>query len=229
MSDAVEPPPSGWVPLFPLPDVVFFPHTLLPLHIFEPRYRRMLEDALAGDRLIVMALLQDGWEGDYEGRPAVHPVGCMGKITREQPLPDGRWNIILIGVARVRLCEERSDRPYRQVRIEILPDREVSLSDEDRTSARQDLIRTFLDQARREGKPAEALQPALQNIEDLGILTDVIASALPLPVEDRRILLEETDPLERVRRLGEYLGRVGARAREVRPHRLPYPPPLSDN
>ena len=69
------------LPLFPLPNVVLFPNVFLPLHIFEPRYRAMVADALKGDRLIGMVLLRPGWESDYEGRPPVFPTGCAGLIT----------------------------------------------------------------------------------------------------------------------------------------------------
>src|SRR5438128_9189192 len=84
---------SGTARLFPLPNLVLFPHVLQPLHIFEPRYRQMTAEALAGDRLIAMMLLQPDWEKDYQGAPAVHPVGCLGKIIADQQLDDGRFNI----------------------------------------------------------------------------------------------------------------------------------------
>lgn len=229
MSEPVDPPASGWVPVFPLPNVVFFPHTLLPLHIFEPRYREMVRDALAQDRHIVMGLLQDGWEKDYEGRPPLQPIGCMGRITREQALGDGRWNIILIGIARVRIGEERTDKPYRLARIEILRDRPIGLSDAERNSVRQSLIQSFVQTARPEGKAAEALLQALLDIEDLGILTDVITSALTLSVEDKQSLLRELDPAARVHRLTECLERMSSAPREARPRKLSYPPPLSEN
>src|SRR4029453_2152934 len=81
-------PPT--IPIFPLPNVVLFPSVFLPLHIFEPRYREMVGEALAGDRIIGMALLRPGWEGDYEGRPPIYPVGCAGFITFSEQHSDGR-------------------------------------------------------------------------------------------------------------------------------------------
>ena len=81
---------SDLLPLFPLPNVVLFPNVFLPLHIFEPRYRAMVKDALASDRIIGMVLLRPGWQHDYEKRPPVYPVGCSGVITHVEPLPDGR-------------------------------------------------------------------------------------------------------------------------------------------
>jgi Lon protease-like protein len=72
------------IPIFPLPNVVLFPSVFLPLHIFEPRYRAMVRDALGGDRIIGMALLRPGWDAHYEGSPAVYEVGCAGLITAER-------------------------------------------------------------------------------------------------------------------------------------------------
>src|SRR5512132_186939 len=93
-------PPT--IPIFPLPTVVLFPNVFLPLHIFEPRYREMVGDALAGDRIIGMVLLREGWQKDYEGRPPVYPVGCAGLITFCEPHADGRYNIALRGMEKFR-------------------------------------------------------------------------------------------------------------------------------
>src|ERR1700752_3118620 len=94
---------SGTARLFPLPNLVLFPSLLQALHIFEPRYRQMTADALAGDRLIAMVLLRPGWEADYDGRPPVHEVACLGRIAAEQRLPDGRFNLQLRGLSRARI------------------------------------------------------------------------------------------------------------------------------
>ena len=97
---------SDLLPLFPLPTVVLFPNIFLPLHVFEPRYREMVADALAGDRMIGMVLLRPGWEHEYEGAPPVYPVGCSGVITHFERLSDGRYNIVLRGLARFRILRE---------------------------------------------------------------------------------------------------------------------------
>jgi Lon protease-like protein len=78
-------PPT--IPIFPLPNAVLFPNVFMPLHIFEPRYRAMVSDALAGDRIIGMVLLRAGFERDYEGRPAIFPIGCAGVVTRNFSIP----------------------------------------------------------------------------------------------------------------------------------------------
>ena len=91
---------DGVARLFPLPNVVLFPHVVQPLHIFEARYRQMTADALEDDRLIAMALLRQGWESDYESQPDIHSVVCLGRIVGEQRLADGRYNLWLRGLRR---------------------------------------------------------------------------------------------------------------------------------
>lgn len=101
------------LPLFPLPNVVLFPRMPLPLHVFEARYRAMVADALESHRAIGMVLLKPGWEADYHGRPPVYPVGCAGLIERCERFEDGRYNILLKGVARFRVAAERPGGEYR--------------------------------------------------------------------------------------------------------------------
>src|SRR5690348_4408413 len=114
---------AGTARLFPLPNLVLFPHVMQPLHVFEPRYRQMTADALAGDRLIALALLRPGWESDYDGKPAIYPVACLGRVVAEQRLDDGRYNILLRGLSRVRVREELpQDRLYRSARVDLLAD-----------------------------------------------------------------------------------------------------------
>jgi uncharacterized protein len=108
------------IPIFPLPGVVLLPGTLLPLHIFEPRYRAMVADALEGDRTIGMAMLRPGWESGTEPLP-VHPVGGAGEIVESEALPDGRYNIVLHGRFRYRILGEVPADPYRVARVEEIP------------------------------------------------------------------------------------------------------------
>jgi uncharacterized protein len=110
------------IPLFPLGDVVLFPRVPLPLHIFEPRYRKMVADALVGERVVGMVLLRPGWEADYGARPPVFESGCAGLIDRWEQLPDGRYNIVLRGLSRFRVREEHAGAPYRLASVEPLPD-----------------------------------------------------------------------------------------------------------
>src|SRR5256885_10385842 len=126
---------SDLVPLFPLPDVVLFPNVSLPLHIFEPRYREMVADQAASDRMIGMVLLRPGWERDYEGRPPIYPIGCSGVMTHVDRLPDGRYNLVLRGLERFRIVEENHDKSYRRAVIETLHER--SLPPDDRVAIRR--------------------------------------------------------------------------------------------
>jgi uncharacterized protein len=109
---------SGKVRLFPLPNLVLFPHVMQPLHIFEPRYRHLLEDALAGDHLIAMALLAPGWQKDYDGSPPLHPVACLGRITTYHKLDDGTYNLLLLGLRRIRVVRELAgDKKFREAEV----------------------------------------------------------------------------------------------------------------
>jgi uncharacterized protein len=110
------------VPLFPLPTVVLFPGVMLPLHIFEPRYRTMVADALDGDRQIGMVLLRPGWESDYEGTPPVHAMGCTGAIIQHTRLADGRYTLVLQGLERFRMTGEDRTRSYRRAAVEAILD-----------------------------------------------------------------------------------------------------------
>ncbi len=119
------------IPIFPLPEVVFFPETVLPLHVFEPRYRQMVADCLAGDRWLGVVMLRPGWEKDYQGRPPVHSVAGAGEVIQAEALADGRYNVLLDGRARVRILEEDGPegRLYRVARVQRLADRGPSPDD----------------------------------------------------------------------------------------------------
>jgi hypothetical protein len=114
------------VPLFPLPGVVLFPRAVLPLHIFEERYKRMTADVLRGHRQVAMALLRTGWQKDYYARPAIEPVVCVGTILSHERLPDGRYNFLLQGHTRARIVGEVGDEPYRQAKLEPLAESDTS-------------------------------------------------------------------------------------------------------
>ena len=118
--DSVTPfPIPARIPVFPLPNVVLFPKTYLPLHIFEPRYRAMVSDAAMGGQCIGMALLKDGWETNYYGHPPVFSMGCVGRLVSVQPLADGRSNILLQGLERFEIEREWHDKAYREATISV--------------------------------------------------------------------------------------------------------------
>lgn len=179
--------PAGFsVPLFPLPNVVLFPGRRLPLHIFEPRYRTMAADALAGGRLIAMALLVPGWEKDYYGNPPVHEVVGVGRIVSSHKLPDGKYNLTLEGVARARIAAIERETPYRQARVALLP----STGDAAALSARVAERRALAELCRavRLAVPAGA-----DPIEAAGRLCDLAAEASLRDPADRHRILAEPD------------------------------------
>ncbi len=188
------------VPIFPLPNVVLFPHMLLPLHIFEPRYRSMVRDVLSGGGPIVMALLRPGWETQYEGRPPIFPVGGLGRILHHTELPDGRFHVMLVGETRVRLTEIPCETEYRQGRIDVLEDRLEEARAEEREPKRKALIQAH----------SGVLQTLLGRDYaevPLAVLCDLLASVLVRDPHERQGLLECLDVDERHDRLARMLDR----------------------
>jgi Lon protease-like protein len=109
------------LPIFPLPNVLLFPNMVVPLHIFEDRYKRMVSDCLQGDRLLGLFLLQQGW--DEEGAvPTPYDVGGMGRITRAARYPNGSMDILLSGLARVHVLRYVQQKPYLIAEVEMWPD-----------------------------------------------------------------------------------------------------------
>ena len=124
------------LPIFPLPNVVLFPNVFLPLHIFEPRYRQMFAEALAGDRMIGMVLLQPGYEADYDGRPPVYATGCSGLITHAELLDDGRYNVVLRGVEKFLIAHEEEPALGRPYRTAVISGVDETVRDEERDALR---------------------------------------------------------------------------------------------
>lgn len=124
-------PTGDWpvIPVFPLPNVVLFPDTVLPLHVFEMRYREMVRDASRADGRIAIALLRPGFESAYEGRPPIHSIGTLGRIEQLQPLDDGRFTLHVVGTQRVCFYEVDSDRAYRLAQAEPRPEHAVDERD----------------------------------------------------------------------------------------------------
>ena len=153
--------PASVIPVFPLPNVVLFPKLQLPLHIFEPRYREMVRDAMGHEGLIGMALLKGDWEKDYYGNPDIYGVGCLGKIVGVTPLPDGRYNILLHGLTEYDIREQILDAtPYRQARV-VLRDEDVA------TNSLASLQQEILELAR--GATQEEDSPLLKILGNLSL------------------------------------------------------------
>jgi Lon protease-like protein len=202
---------AGSLKVFPLPSAVLFPHSLLPLHIFEPRYRQMVRDALAGDRVIALGGLAAGWEGDYQGRPPLAPLLCAGVVAWHEELPDGRFNVLLQGLVRGRvLAEHPADgkRLYRTVRTELLPDAAYAGPEEEL------LRQAMLELATRLPGPLASSLLQVASRSHGGALADVVASAVVQDPARRLALLSSLDVRER-------LGLVLAEVEELLVHMQP--------
>ncbi len=192
---------GGTARLFPLPNLVLFPQVMQPLHVFEPRYRQMTADALDGDHLIALALLQPGWEADYAGKPAVHPIACLGRIVADQRLEDGRFNILLRGLSRVQIVEEvETGKLYRSARAELLHDTHAPSEEIDHV-LRRDLGALVPAWLADQPQALTQFRKLLKSQQPLGMLCDILAFALPLDVEVKQQLLEILNVERRVRRL----------------------------
>ena len=188
------------VPLFPLPNVVLFPNVLLPLHVFEPRYRAMVADALEGDRMIGMTLLKPGYEANYEGRPPVYAVGCAGVITHSQALADGRYEIMLRGIEKFRIAGEDVTRPYRIGYVEALPE-VVPAADVEPLRHLRLRLEALLAVAMERAQAEPRFPPAVPD-EDL---VNGLAQYLDFDVVERQALLECDGALPRCRALVDLL------------------------
>ena len=196
---------DGTTRLFPLPNLVLFPFVIQPLHIFEPRYRQMTADALAGDRLISIVLLRSGWEAEYDERPALHPVACLGRIVADQRLENGRYNLLLRGLARARIVREiETEKLYRSARVELIADVPA-----EPPHVQQHLRRALAREAPRwlvaHAEMHQQFQRLLDSDLPLGALCDIFSFALPVEAEFKQQLLEETDVELRTRALLDHL------------------------
>lgn len=187
------------IPVFPLPDVVLFPGVFLPLHVFELRYREMVKDCLAADRLIGISLLRPGWDHDTEGRPAIYPVGCVGLISHIEELSDGRYNLVLRGVEKFRVVrEEEAARTYRRASVDYF--------EESMTAADRDAVRRQRHQLERLlTAVADAPdQPFPSNLSDEEVV-NALAQYLDLEPIERQALLEQDGVARRCSALIELL------------------------
>ncbi len=187
------------LPVFPLPNVVFFPKTYLPLHVFEPRYRRMVADTTMGGQCIAMALLKEGWESDYYGNPAIYPALCIGRIVSVQPLPDGRSNILLQGVERGEVLEEHFDRPYREATIRVTP----LQSDKGLTTATRRALIDVLGRYLQSREDNATWQGFFR--EEVGdeVLVNTLSTYLDCTPLEKQFLLEADGLHQRARRLND--------------------------
>jgi len=199
---------AALVPLFPLPNLVLFPRAVLPLHVFEDRYRRMTADVLSGDRRIAMALLRPGWEESYAHRPAVDPAVCVGTIVAHDRLADGRYNLLLRGDLRGRIARETdADGPYRIAEVEPLV--EPSVLEIDLELERRRLQTFFAPGGRMGNRPgARKFQELLASTVATSDVADLVAFHLLDDVAAKQALLAEPDARVRVRRVTAMLAAI---------------------
>ena len=206
--------PPLTLPIFPLPDVTFFPHTMLPLHVFEARYRAMITDALARDRKIAVVRLKPGFESSYAGKPPVFLVAGAGEIVSWERLATGRYNILVKGEWRVRIASELpTDTLYRIVTAQTLDDVETTADASPALARIRDLCGRLLQALDR---PADLLDAALAADQPPGVIADRIAAAVVPDPDLRQELLETREVTRRLDRLAGALEDLVKQLREGR-------------
>ncbi len=178
-------------PLFPLPQGALLPGELLPLHVFEPRYRAMLEAVRRGERIIAIGTLLPGWETDYHGRPPVASVVGLGRIVKDRQNADGTSDIVLHGLLRGEIAGEIGGRPWRIARVVVRPEDDLHPAEGFRL--RRELLGGLFERLR-----TSRLRYDLTAGFDVGALADRIASALDLQPDQRVAVLQALSPAQRV-------------------------------
>ncbi len=220
---------SGVAPLFPLPDFVLFPQVTQPLHIFEPRYRQMMADVLAGDRLLVLGTLKPNWDQLYETKTApVFSDVCLGRVMLDREMDDGKYIIILRGLCRARIrAEKLTTTPYRQVELDLRFDKYSNSPEIERSSRRAELLEALVATLPDIEKSRETTEAALRDLP-LGVLADLIASSLKIPTETMISLLTENHVDLRTDLLLDIL-RAQKRTQGERGSTRKFPPDFSAN
>ena len=198
------------IPIFPLPNVVLFPDTYLPLHIFEPRYREMVADVVGtGPRAcpgegacIGMALFKQGWESRYYGNPPVFPLGCVGRMTHIESLEDGRSNLILQGLYRYTIEEEFFDARYRKAKITLMPNEPFRAIDDGPTRSTLTALATRYLHSRKADKLCQLVSDDAMTDS---VLVNGLSSCLDLTPLEKQFLLEAESLFQQTRRLIDFL------------------------
>ena len=221
---------AGTVRLFPLPNLVMFPHAVQPLHIFEPRYRELLEEALATDQLIAMALLQPGWEADYNGRPQVFPTACIGRVASHARLDDGKYNILLMGLRRATVIEEfPPERAFREAEVVVVEDLYPKSGTNQRAALQRELLRCFRRFAPDSPAAQERFEALMNNKLPLGVLSDIIAFTMKLSPDFKQRLLSDWNVDTRTELLLDKLRELTRGDTDDHGDARPFPPDFSPN
>ena len=221
---------SGTARLFPLPNLVMFPHVLQPLHVFEPRYRDLMEESLSGDRLLAIATLRPGWEDDYEGRPPLYPTACLGRIASHCRLKQGSYNVLLLGVQRVRLVEELAPaKRFREARVELCTDVYPSVKAHELSLLQERLRSALVKILPRLPAAEEQIDQLLASDVPLGVLSDIVSYLLDINLRAKQRLLSEANVHRRTQTLLKHLAAAVQNAPTQDSNALVFPPEFSPN
>jgi len=209
--ETIDPAALESLAIFPLPNAVLFPGALLPLHVFEERYRELTRDVLAGDKLMAIAQLKPGFdEESYKGAPEVFDVAGVGSVVASDKLPDGRYYMVLRGMSRVHIEEELShDRAYRKVKARLLHDELPPGAAGDLELNHQQLV-ALCDRLSIVVKSdsGDELRKLARDAQEPGACADLVAAALVDEPGQRQGLLEELNPVLRLERVSEFVARL---------------------
>lgn len=198
------------VGLFPLPNVVLFPAQSLSLHVFEPRYRKLVNDVLEQGAPIAVPRLQAGYDSNYYGAPPVFEICGIGQVTEYARLPDGRFNIVVLGLGRGRILEELRTEPYRVARMAAVADQPSGPGIMAET-LRTELLKLVRRTAPHLSGPARELESRLRGAPDPGRCADLLAGTLIEDADERQSLLEELDPTRRLTTLIAHVHQLASR------------------
>ncbi|MEO1991392.1 MAG: LON peptidase substrate-binding domain-containing protein [Pirellulales bacterium] len=217
---------SGTARVFPIPNLVMFPHVMQALHVFEPRYKALLEESVEDDRMMALAV-HDGGPGQHEeDRPLLNRTSCLCRVATHQQTSEGTYNVLLLGVCRLRLLDELPpDRPFRVFEAEVIDEREPEQSEQAVASELQKkLLSAFKRSMPKMPEAYDQLDQLLGNQITLGMLADIVSYTLDLGVEWKMRLLGECDVLRRTSILLEAMA-----GRSVGGNHRPFPPLFSNN
>jgi len=225
----------GKVRLFPLPDLVMFPHVMQPLNIFEPRYVQMLSEALDSDGLMAMSVLVSDPDENDQDQPTVHPYACLVRVVTHERQDNGHYHVLSLGMRRVRIEKElQPQRSFREAEVKLLDDFCLTENDADRVVLQTALTQRFQECLSDKQSTHPAMGEMLATEIPLSVLTDLVSFAMPLPLETKCELLSENDVDRRAWILLEALDRLptaNPRGESSAPRRSPggYLPPFSEN
>lgn len=196
------------IPVFPLPNMVFFPNTILPLFVFEDRYKKLVADVLnTQDKLLSIVLLKPGWEKNYFENPPVYSVAGLGRIVQSETLPDGKYNILLQGISRIKIVDFTQVSPYRIAKTEILREKNIISKDLDALFSR--LVAYCWELTEDFPEARELLKNYLvTSSPDAGVLADITAHYLNISPEQKQQVLNTVNVIKRLKLINNFAAEV---------------------